>query len=171
MALTNQKNSAIILDLPLKPHVRQYVVNTFGQTIHIPDETNPVSKIVYPHLTGKRLVSSDFIINDTGGWPSVQIQISNRTFHVKRKATIGWTAAKEINSTLEALFDNMAFFIWSKTTGEKREAIRSLLESFDITENQIDLDNYLRKMRRIAKQHQSRTDSHTLASPVFFFKC
>lgn len=161
------QTSEILLALPLKPHVRQYVLNTFGPVVRIPDETNPISKIVYPYLSGKSLVSSDFIINDTSGWPTIQVLITNRIFHVNRKATIGWKGAKEINATLEALLDNMAFFIWNKSVGEKRKAVRDFLESLDIDENQIDLDNYLRKMRRILIQHQNRLDTHTLSSAKF----
>lgn len=145
--------------IPLSPVVYKYVTRTYGDNIRVPDDISPVSTLIQTHLCGKRLSLSEYVVNDTGDWPYLNVEVSDR-FSIKNyKFNIGWKDAKALNSILLQFLEAHLFFLWDKTAKEKKQVIIDVLESYDITEEDLDLDNLLRKMRRIKERHMKRSDS------------
>lgn len=141
------KSSKVTIELPVSPVAYKIITSLEGDVLEVPGHSF-IPRIIYPHLSGKKKSCLRWIVNDTGGWPTVKLMVNQRDLSRRTGVDLEWKSVKEISNSVEEMFRTMAFIVWNKADGQKSENIFNFMDIFNLTEEELNVDSLHRDFRR-----------------------
>lgn len=136
----------IVISIPVKPHVKKYLIKRYGESHTITKKT--FLGVFISGLLHKKIEKQDY---ETNGFEKFNFSIST-DFLYKKGHTISIHHKKYIGRCFEMLFfEDFYIFVDNellKGSGNALKAVKLFLKSYNLTENELKLDSMYRNYQR-----------------------
>lgn len=136
----------IVISIPVKPHVKKYLIKRYGDYHTITKKT--FIGVFISGLLNKKIDKQDYV---THGFEKFNFSISSDFFY-KKGHSISIHHKKYIGRCFEMLFfEDFYLFVDNeilKGNGNALKAVRLFLKSYNLSENELKLDSMYRNYQR-----------------------